>query len=347
MLWKRSTLHPYKRKGSRVLAILILVISTSISVGSTYASTSEFVACKVWNPESKDYSLHGNFEIQDNEVIATSVGTLCKGLIEIPEGVTEIRHSVFAAASEIKEISLPSTMRTIGNYAFQYSTLETVTAKNGIQDIGISAFHGSQLKFFSSVSTVKNISNSAFYNTNLNSFNFSSSIETIGESAFQSSQLQSVRLPSSLSSIGTYAFADITSLTNFEFPTGITEIPEGILALNSSLGTPVSVELLSTIHIPDSVVKISDYAFKNRNSITSIDLSFYLKELGTQSLSGTAITSIYFPQSLETISVEALMNTPLTSIKLNEGIKRIESSAFRDTLISKAYIPSSIEYLHR
>jgi hypothetical protein len=334
---------------SWISSVVVLVLWATFSLvhsSLSSASTSEFIGCKVWDPTTETYSLHGNFEILNGVLVGTSSPTLCRGLVDIPEGVTEIANLVFAGATEIKEVKLPSTMRTIGYYAFQYSSIETVTAQNGLETIQDAAFQGSQVTHFDPITSIKSINYLAFSNTLLKNFNFSNSIEHIGNSAFQSSMLGSVKLKSNISYLGESAFADIPTLKEFEFPSGITEIPEGILALSTAISAPVPSDLLSSVTIPNSVTKILTSAFLNRNTITNMVLSTNLKEIGYQSLFGTSISSISLPSSLETLTAQSLFNTPLTTIRFNNGIKYIGDGAVGNTLITKAYIPSSVEFLH-
>ena len=56
--------------------------------------------------------------------------------VVIPEGVTVIDCEAFAAASALKEITLPSTLREIGEEAFIGCALEKVTLSEGVETLG-------------------------------------------------------------------------------------------------------------------------------------------------------------------------------------------------------------------
>lgn len=62
--------------------------------------------------------------------------------VVIPEGVTVIDCEAFAAASALKEITLPSTLREIGEEAFIGCALEKVTLSEGVETLGERAFAG-------------------------------------------------------------------------------------------------------------------------------------------------------------------------------------------------------------
>ena len=62
--------------------------------------------------------------------------------VVIPEGVTVIDREAFAAASALKKITPPSTLREIGEEAFIGCALEKVTLSEGVETLGERAFAG-------------------------------------------------------------------------------------------------------------------------------------------------------------------------------------------------------------
>ena len=99
----------------------------------------------------------------------------------------------FQGCGNLSEISLPSSLTTIGDYAFSGTKLSELRSDN-IKTIGVGAFSGSKVK-----------------EVRLGV------VETIGENAFQNcGSLQSVWLPSTLSSalIGAKAFDGCANIKN-------------------------------------------------------------------------------------------------------------------------------------
>lgn len=78
--------------------------------------------------------------VQVGPVVIGYKGTLPESLT-IPEGVTSIGSGALAD-SDVKTVSLPSTLKVIGFLAFQSSTLETVNGGSGVADVGWGAFFG-------------------------------------------------------------------------------------------------------------------------------------------------------------------------------------------------------------
>lgn len=58
----------------------------------------------------------------------------------IPEGVTELRNSAFEGCYDLREVELPSSLRTIGKSAFWSCALETLEVPEGVTTIGDYAF---------------------------------------------------------------------------------------------------------------------------------------------------------------------------------------------------------------
>ena len=92
--------------------------------------------------------------------------------------------------SNIKHISLPDTMQTIPNDAFEYcSNLQTVSIPNSVESIGNGAFYGcSSLQTINIPDSVKSIGYEAFYGcSNLQTVNiqFPYSVRVIENNAFK------------------------------------------------------------------------------------------------------------------------------------------------------------------
>ncbi len=151
-------------------------------------------------------------------------------------------YHLFLNGEEVKDLTIPNSVTSIGDYAFQWcSSLTSVTIPNSVTSIGNSAF---------------------YYCSNLTSVTIPNSVTSIGNSAFYyCSNLTSVTIPSSVTSIGGYAFQRCSSLTSVTIGNSVTTIGYSAFSDCSSL---------TSVTIPNSVTSIGDYAFSGCSSLTSI-----------------------------------------------------------------------------
>lgn len=98
--------------------------------------------------------------------INTPDGSTVKGIsYEIPEGVETIRTKAFYKCTELREITLPSTLKSIEEKAFFRCSIGEITLPEGLTFIGKDAFgYCSNIKEIEIPSTIKEIGEYAFYN---------------------------------------------------------------------------------------------------------------------------------------------------------------------------------------
>ena len=65
--------------------------------------------------------------------------------IVIGEGITHIGDYTFMNCWRVTSVTLPSTLRSIGKYAFSYCAAEAITLPSGLQEIGDGAFAGAKM----------------------------------------------------------------------------------------------------------------------------------------------------------------------------------------------------------
>ena len=113
--------------------------------------------------------------------------------IIIPEGVEEIANSAFEIdgmkSRALKRLSLPSSLKKIGDWVFFNHQLEELTLPEGLEEIGYNAFQGggSTMAELTIPASVKKIGAEAFAgNTKLERVEFlSTDLEYIGQHAFK------------------------------------------------------------------------------------------------------------------------------------------------------------------
>jgi len=122
--------------------------------------------------------------------------------------VTAIGDNMFLGRSFITEITIPDSIKTIGQQAFDNSSITSINLPNGLTSIGVSAFSG--CKFTDII--------------------IPNSVLSIGERAFSHCNgLTSIFIPNSVTSLGEGVFEDCSNLESITLGNGLTEIEYGAL----------------------------------------------------------------------------------------------------------------------
>ena len=165
------------------------------------------------------------------EIIGTKAFYGCRGLANVYLGnkVIRIGNAAFGDCSALTSISLPTTLTTIDDLAFDCAGLTSITIPASVQSIGINPFHGCQSMTainvdlgnanYLSLNGVlfdKSFTELIAYPIGKSStyYDVSEGLSIIGPWAFRGSHLQRVSLPSTLTEMGSLAFAENTSLTS-------------------------------------------------------------------------------------------------------------------------------------
>ena len=250
-----------------------------------------------------------------------------------------LTHNLFIAGEEIKELRIPSTVTSIGAYAFAgCSGLTSVTIPESVTLIGSDTFWGcSGLTSVSIPKSVTLIGNYAFAGcSGLTSVTIPGSVTSIGSGAFaRCSGLTSVTIPESVTSIDDYAFQECRGLTNAEFASikSLCSIRFGNEDSNPLYLTHnlfIAGEEIKELSIPSTVTSIGNYAFYRCNGLTSVTIPESVTSIGNYAFAGcSGLTSVSIPGSVTSIGSGAFTGcSGLTSVTIPESVTSIEYGAF-------------------
>jgi hypothetical protein len=263
------------------------------------------------------------------------------GTIEIPDQITDLPANIFYGA-KITSIKIPASVKTIGTVAFEDSSITSIDFSDatGLESIGPRAFAQTSLTAIdlSKATSLAEIGNNAFYQCmSLKSVTLPGTLPYtgIGNTVFGASPyiaefnvtqipdktnyLSSpdgkmvisnnttlilyppdaagkVTVPSGITTIARYAFSGCKAITEIAF-TSINDLTSiEVNAFQSCAFT--SMDLSGAT----SLITISNYAFADNPSLTSMKLPPSLQTLGTYVFRGcTALTSIDLPVTLTSI----------------------------------------------
>lgn len=197
--------------------------------------------------------------------------------------------------------SVPASVTTIGNDAFQLTNLNSITIPPNVTTIGNGAFGGSRIAsvVFSGTSTLATIGDYVFNGTpNLASITIPLSVTSIGIQAFENGGITSITIPPNVTTIGEQAF-QYSGLASVTFSGTSTLATIGVGAFQATQ--------LTSITIPSSVTSIGFAAFDSAMSLASVVFSgtSTLATIGAYAFSSTSLTSITVPSSVTTIGDRA------------------------------------------
>ena len=197
----------------------------------------------------------------------------------VPEGVESIGSfhesaRPFMYCEILESVSLPSTLKRIGDSAFEYCyALREIVIPDAVTEIGYGAFRACKgLNHVVLPENLKSIGGTAFSSCeSLDGVVIPYGVETVGNMAFESCiSLTNLELPDSVTSLGHSIFEGCTELRGARLPDGILEIMEDMFYLCHSL---------RSIVVPEGVMSIGERAFYGCNSLTSIEFPNTLQEL--------------------------------------------------------------------
>lgn len=225
--------------------------------------------------------------------------------VTISEGVVSIGEHAFASSPRITEVTIPSSVKTIGGGAFDCcSSLDHFAVDGG---------------------------NTAY--TTVDGVLFSKDRAALV--AYPGGKESSdYKIPGNVSSIAKFAFAGCDGLTGVTIPTSVTSI--GDYAFNNCWG-------LTNVAIPSSVTNIGDYAFYYCG-LTSVTIPTSVSSIGEGAFSHTRLTSVVIPSSVTYIGLKAFTyNYFLTDVTISKGVINIGEDAFSNCeALTSVTIPEGV-----
>ncbi len=216
----------------------------------------------------------------DGTCAVTGSKTMLYGIVEIPEkspkgekvvGIGRIALS----SSAIEIVSIPNSVKYIGDGAFYFNTGLTTVTIDGIGEDGfINSIIGKNNK-----SQLSKIGNQAFaYCESLKEIIIPDSVTEIGDEAFAScDSLEKAILPKSLAKINSGLFNLCKKLGSIEIPDGVSEIADYAFNMCYSI---------STVKIPDSVTSIGRRAFGSCEGLISVELGCSVSDIHEKAFEG-------------------------------------------------------------
>ena len=299
----------------------------------------------------------GTLNSIDFELINTNMSSLLH--LDITEtDVTEIPAEAFKNIVTLMSIKLPSTLQTIGDYAFSGCKVLSgeLILPEKLTKIGNYAFQNCSglsgtLKIPANVTYINSYAFSGCYNIKNIDMTGATKLYEIGNNAFRGcTTIESVDMAgaSRLINLGTYVFSGCTGLKSVDM-TGA----KSLTSLSSYIFN--GCNSLEIVLFPETLETIGNYSFYNCAKLDNLKLPAALKSINssafnyctglksidmTEAKSMTSLTSylfsnlysletVLFPETLETIGNNTFYHcTKLNNIKLPAALKSIDSSAF-------------------
>ena len=264
--------------------------------------------------------------------------------------IEELSGGIFSGCSSLKSIKLPGSLKVLGSGSSIFagcSSLESIDIPDSVEVIGESAFiNCTSLEKIRIPASIKKLSKGAFQKTGINTIIIPSSVDpAVWESDYAyvsrplfdgCDKLKNVEIPSSWRYIPAGFLMGATGKFTVSLGNNIKEIHDS--AFNGCTG-------MTSISIPDSVVKIEKKAFYN-SGLTSIKIPDSVSEenFGKYAIGGcTKLASITLPSTWKNIP-EGLFqgNQVLTQYTIPDGIVSIGEAAFEGSMLTEINIPASV-----
>ena len=334
---------------SIVLAAITVLSALAIPTAANAAKTKTYKS-GVWK-----YTISGN-----HAKIVKYTGKGGKVVVPSQLGgktVTGIAKKSFRNKWKLTSVTIPGTVRAIGNHAFcTCIALKSVKLSNGLRSIGEYAFdYCASLKSIKLPNTVIKLGKGAFYGSNLKKIKLSENITEIPEDCFGYTLFRSFTTNAKCKKLGKHAFFQ-TGLKSFTAGKGLKEIDPLAFKANDTLAEFKVVKGCKYFSVKGGVLYNKKktklfffpwakkcYEFTVPSTVKTIGERAFVHKYDALSISPKKIN---LPEGLKKIEAEAFRgNRDLKHVNIPSTVEYIGASAFDETFIKEINIPKSTKYI--
>lgn len=261
---------------------------------------------------------------------AFSASALANITFDNESKLSYIGDAAFESTQLTSVVSLPSSLRTMGNRVFASCyNLVNVTLPEGLQSVGTEFFKDS---------------------SSLEMVNLPATLQTLGNFAFENCySLQNVNFAknSVIKVLYVGTFYGCTSLSSIELPASLTEIPDKGLDASGDQYEGLFTDCTSLSRVAfeegSKLTKIGSFAFKN-TALTSISFPSSVAEIGQYAFEKTKLTTLYIPSTLTLLGTGAFFECEdLVTVSIASGIKALPDGVFAYCAqLSDFTVPASV-----
>ncbi len=281
--------------------------------------------------------------------------------------------------SKAQVVNIPGSIKDVGDRAFYYGSVLTLTIGDGVERIGVYAFGSSKCTSLDFPGSVKRIEANAFFGSSfsptLESLTFHDGLEYIGASAFYGNKVKRLEIPGTVKQIGKTAFLYSRELETLILHDGLEIIGDGAFNNAEKRNT-----MLKTVNFPSTLKEIGQEAFLKMPLEGTLTLPSSLEKLGGSAFAGTKINKIALAGNSANFDVvnnvlynkshTVLMLAPMvgtttlnalngclgiyegsfwgseiTDVTLPEGLVGIDYGAFQESSLKNINLPNSLSYI--
>ena len=285
----------------------------NISNGVTYVGDGAFSDTAICNNQTEDVKYIDKWLVDSDNSVTD---------VAVKDGTVGISCGAFSYCKQLKNISIPNSVKYVGGKAFyDCSSLTNVVLPYGITNIGTSTFSGCEsLAGVTIPDSVTSIGEHAFLNTALLK-NQTTTEKYVGKWVIDwDSDVKNVTIKNGTVGIADYAFERKTSLKSITIPDSVEYI--GVYAF-------LDCWELTHVNMPESMTAIGDCAFYGCDSIESVIVPKGITKIGGWVFYGcTSLTSVSIPDSVIDIQLDAFEKcTALNEINVDEMNKAYKSDS--------------------
>ena len=339
--------------------------AVNIPDGVTYVGEGAFSGTAICNNQTEEVKYIDKWLVDSDNSVTD---------VAVKDGTVGISCGAFSYCKQLKNISIPNSVKYVGEKAFYNCiSLTNVVLPYGIANIGVSTFSGCEsLVGVTIPDSVTSIGEQAFFNTALlknqtttekyvgkwiidcdsdvKNVTIKNGTVGIADHAFERrTSLESITIPDSVEFIGVYAFLDCWELKQVNMPESMTTIGDRAF---------YDCDSIESVIVPKGVTKIGDYFFYGCASLTSvsipdsvidIQLNAFEKCVALNEINIDEMNKVYKSNSgvlLNKNETELILypaGKKETTYNIPDGVVTINRSAFENvSALESIIIPNSV-----